>query len=178
MVASRYAAVLLAVAGLVGYLVRDSGHPAADAGTVAFDPATRVLRFDLAAFAGGRLTTEQLAGQPAVVNFYASWCHVCDGEMPDFEKVHRAFAGRVAVVGVNPQSNDTDRAQARMVRRTGVTYPTARDVDDRLLRLFNRTGALPTTVFLDPAGRVVDVVNGQLLQPQLEAKLAELFGIR
>ena len=86
--------------------------------------------------------------------------------------------GVVAFLGVNPQSNDSDRAQAAMVRRTGVTYPTARDADDTLLRQFNTSGALPTTLFVSPDGRVVDVHNGGLDEASLQRLIATDLGVR
>jgi len=51
---------------------------------------------------------------PIVLNSCASWCTVCDRELPDFQRVSEQLAGRVQVLGANPQSNDTDSAQAQM----------------------------------------------------------------
>lgn len=72
---------------------------------------------------------------------------------------------------------DSDSAQAGMVARTGVTYPTARDHSDDLLRLFNTSGALPTTLFIDATGRVVNVHNGGLDQSSLKAAVRQYLGI-
>lgn len=97
--------------------------------------------------------------------------------MPDFQAVHTALGPKVNFLGVNPQSNDSDSAQAEMVARTRVTYPTARDHNDDLLRLFNTSGALPTTLFIDATGRVVNVHNGGLDQTSLKAAVQQYLGI-
>lgn len=69
--------------------------------------------------------------------------------MPDFQRIAQDAGGKVTIVGVNPQSNDDDASQAALVANSAVTYPTLRDRNDTLLRVFNTSGALPTTVFLD-----------------------------
>ena len=78
---------------------------------------------------------------------------------------------------MNAQSRDADGPAQAMVRRTGVTYPTARDRDDALLQKFNLTGALPTTLFIDAEGIVVDVHNGGLTADQLAANIDRDFGV-
>lgn len=168
-------AVVVVALGTVG-LTRLGGSPDAKS-SVAYDRRTRELTFDLPAFDGGRLDSAALRGTPTVVNFYASWCQVCNQEMPDFEKVHRSLGDKVHIVGVNAQSRDSDSAARRMVASTGVTYPTAKDRGDQLLRQFNLTGALPTTLFVDARGTVVDVHNGGLTQAQLEALVEQNFGV-
>ena len=170
-------ASLLVVALAAIWVTTQVHHQAARAGTVRFDRSSGQLAFDLPAFAGGRITSTSLAGTPLVINFYASWCQVCNAEMPQFERVHQKLAGKVNFLGVNPQSNDTDAAQAQMVRRTGVTYPTARDAADVLLTKFNTTGALPTTLLVTASGRVVDVHNGGLDQAGLEGLIIRDLGV-
>ncbi|HZD73197.1 MAG TPA: TlpA disulfide reductase family protein [Actinomycetota bacterium] len=171
------ASSLLVVALAATWVTAEVRHAGARAGTVRFDRSTGQLAFDLPAFAGGRITSASLAGTPLVLNFYASWCQVCNAEMPQFERVHQELAGKVNFLGVNPQSNDTDTAQAAMVRRTGVTYPTARDAGDVLLNQFNTTGALPTTLLITTSGRVVDVHNGGLDQAGLQGLIARDLGV-
>lgn len=171
------ASSLLVVALTAIWVTAQVRHEAARAGTVRLDRSSGQLAFDLPAFAGGRITSTSLAGTPLVINFYASWCQVCNAEMPQFERVHQKLAGKVNFLGVNPQSNDTDAAQAAMVRRTGVTYPTARDAADVLLTQFNTTGALPTTLLITASGRVVDVHNGGLDQAGLQGLITRDLGV-
>jgi cytochrome c biogenesis protein CcmG/thiol:disulfide interchange protein DsbE len=172
-------AAALAVATVVAVLVGSgSGGGGRADSEVAFDPDTRSLSFRLERFDGGTADSADLRGTPVVLNFYASWCTVCDRELPDFQRVAEQLDGRVHVLGVNPQSNDTDPAQAAMIRRAGVTYPTLRDPQDELLRAFNTTGGLPTTVFIDADGIVRKVHNGLLTEPLLLDEIATSLGVR
>ena len=173
---SGVAAGVLAVVALAAFAIARTGTP--DKGFQArYDDTTRQLSLSLPAFTGGTITSASLAGKPTVLNIYASWCQVCNREMPDFQAVHDTLGTKVNFLGVNPQSNDSDSAQAEMVRRTGVHYPTARDRNDDLLRLFNTSGALPTTVFIDAAGKVVNVHNGGLDQGALKAAVQQYLGV-
>ena len=166
----------VAVLALVAFGVARSGTPA-QGFQARYVSSSQQLSLSLPTFQGGTVTSARLSGRPTVLNFYASWCGVCNREMPDFQAVHTALGQKVNFVGVNPQSNDSDSAQADMVARTGVTYPTARDHNDDLLRLFNTSGALPTTLFIDASGKVVNVHNGGLDQSSLKAAVAQYLGV-
>ncbi len=146
--------------------------------TVSYDRDARVVEFAGETFDGQQVDSGELRGKPIVLNFYASWCTVCDRELPDFQRVSQQLGGAVQVIGVNPQSNDTDSAQAAMIKRNGVTYPTMPDPQDELLRQFNTTGGLPTTVFIDADGVVRKVHNGLLTDKLLLAEIATSLGVR
>lgn len=169
-------AATLVLAGVVA-LSTSRGSVAADGTEVSYDRRAQVLAFSAPTF-DGRTFELAATGKPAVVNFYASWCTICDRELPDFQRVSEALAGEVQFVGVNPQSNDTDAAQAEMIERGGVTYPTVRDAGDALLREFNTTGGLPTTLFVDADGVVRKVHHGLLTEQALRQTVADVLGVR
>jgi len=178
---SPVVAVLVAlglVLAVVAALVSTSRGGGDDALAVSYDRESQVLDFRAATFAGQEVDSAELRGTPLVLNFYASWCTICDRELPDFERVSQQLGERVHVLGVNPQSNDTDAAQAAMIARNGVTYPTLRDPQDELLRQFNTTGGLPTTVFVDADGVVRKVHNGLLTEQLLLDEIEASLGVR
>jgi thiol-disulfide isomerase/thioredoxin len=123
-------------------------------------------------FDGSFDTLERYVGQPLVVNFFASWCAPCLAELPEFERVHRRLEGEVTFVGLNLQDPaDSGRA---VVARTGITYDVARDPDGLVFTAFEAF-AMPTTVFIDAAGQVVQVWSGQLNGEMLEERIEELL---
>ena len=170
------AAVVLAAAAVTA-VVTTTGSTASDGSAVAFDRDSGVLDFRAETFSGEVVDSADLRGTPVVLNFYASWCTICDRELPDFQRVSERLEGEVRVLGVNPQSNDTDQAQAAMIARNGVTYPTLRDPSDELLRQFNTTGGLPTTVFVGADGVVRKVHNGLLTEQLLLDEIRASFGV-
>jgi hypothetical protein len=72
---------------------------------------------------------------------------------------------------------DTPEDALATVAKTKVTYPTYADRGDAALTYFGGL-EMPTTVFLDKSGKVLDVNNGPLSEKELRAKLADLYGIR
>ncbi|MBC7680525.1 MAG: TlpA family protein disulfide reductase [Pseudorhodobacter sp.] len=166
------------VAAVITALVTSSRGSGSQDLTVAFDPGSQVVEFRGQSLAGSTVDSVELRGMPIVLNFYASWCTVCDRELPDFQRVSERLAGRVQVLGANPQSNDTDSAQAQMIERSKVTYPTFADPSDELLRQFNTTGGLPTTVFIDAEGVVRKVHNELLTEQLLLEEIDRSLGVR
>jgi cytochrome c biogenesis protein CcmG/thiol:disulfide interchange protein DsbE len=175
---TRLLVVLGLLAAVVVAVVSTTRSTPDDVTSVSYDRGSQALRFRAQTFAGETVDSAALRGTPLVLNFYASWCTVCDRELPDFQRVAEQLSGRVQVLGVNPQSNDTDAAQAAMVERAGVTYPTLRDPRDELLRAFNNTGGLPTTVFVDADGVVRKVHHGLLTEQLLLDEIATSLGVR
>lgn len=81
----------LVLATVVALVVGTGGDDARSA--VAYDRETQVLEFTATTFDGQTVASQQLRGKPVVLNFYASWCTVCDRELPDFERVARQLDG-------------------------------------------------------------------------------------
>jgi cytochrome c biogenesis protein CcmG, thiol:disulfide interchange protein DsbE len=114
--------------------------------------------------------TTTYAGQPLLVNFWASWCAPCIEEMPDLERIHQDLGDQITLVGLNLQD---DRASAdRMVERTGVTYDLAEDPRGELFADFGAF-TMPMTFFVDPSGVVVGRHGGLATEQQLRDLVAE-----
>lgn len=114
------------------------------------------------------------SGRPLVINFFASWCPTCIGEMPDFERVHRLLGDEVAFLGVS--QGDPPGASIELARETGITYDTAIDEQGEFFRAVGGLG-MPTTVFVRPGGEIADVWVGGLDARTLQELLAEHFGV-
>jgi len=113
--------------------------------------------------------------RPVVVNFWASWCAPCRREMPALEAVSSRLVGRVDFLGVNHQ--DGRRAALDLVAETGISYPSGYDPDGRVARDLAVFG-MPTTLFVDGTGRIVDRRTGELSRAELEKAIERAFGIR
>jgi thiol-disulfide isomerase/thioredoxin len=130
----------------------------------------------LSALDGGtdRKLGELLGSKPVVLNFYASWCGPCVTEMPTFERVHREVGDRVTFIGIAYQ--DSDEAARATVERTGVTYATFGDSGQDAVSYFGGI-SMPTSVFIDADGKVVDVHSRALDEDALRSALEDRFGI-
>ena len=122
----------------------------------------------------GRLRLADFAGQPMVVNFWASWCVPCRKEMPALQAAAERLVGRVAFVGVNHQDGQSPAAEFE--REVGVTYPSGYDPDGAVARDFGVVGLL-TTVLVDASGRIVARSLGELTENELDDLITDAFGI-
>jgi thiol-disulfide isomerase/thioredoxin len=100
----------------------------------------------------------ELRGYPVVVNKWASWCGPCRAEFPVFQKAAIQEAKRIAFVGVDSSDNDGDAKT--FLADFPLTYPSYKDPDLKVARVFNGVGAFPTTAFYDRAGKVAYVHQG------------------
>ncbi|HKE73586.1 MAG TPA: TlpA disulfide reductase family protein [Acidimicrobiales bacterium] len=180
------ALALVAALGVMTLLDHGSGSSASDADKASegfkLEPSTgklpdSVQDVTLASLTGkpDRKLGQVLGRTPVVVNFFGSWCAPCIREMPAFQRVHTDLGGKVGFVGM--AYRDVPEDALATVAKTKVTYPTYLDRDDAALTYFGGI-EMPTTVFLDKTGKVLDVNPGPLSEKELRAKLADLYGIR
>lgn len=110
------------------------------------------------------------AGEPLVVNFFASWCGPCRAELPEFERVSLANAGSVRFLGI---SHDLDEVTWRsFVEETSVSYDTVFQPDQELFKAFDAKG-MPTTAFISPDGEILQVWTGILSEEKLQELIDE-----
>lgn len=141
--------------------------------------STEPTSFDLPRLNGdGDVALASFHGKPTVVNFFASWCTACQGELPGFARVSRELQGRVNFVGVN--SLETGDGMA-MARQFGVDWwPIARDVDGQQASgLHDALGGqgMPISAFYDADGKLLHVSLGALSERSLRATLQQYFGV-
>lgn len=133
---------------------------------------TSAITTQMTDFEGQTFALSDYRGKPVVVNFWASWCPSCVAEMPDFEVVYQNRRAEVEFVGIN-QSDSRERAD-ELADETGVSYRLAEDPDGRIFEAFGGVG-MPTTVFINADGDIVDVVVGQLSAEHLEELIDQSF---
>ena len=111
------------------------------------------------------------AGKPMVLNLWASWCPPCRREMPVLAAAQQQEAG-VTFVFAN-QGEQAETAQ-RYLSSGGLGLANVLlDVKAELGPAVGSRG-LPTTLFYDASGRLVDTHVGELSAASLAAKLERL----
>ena len=95
-----------------------------------------------------------LAGRPALLNVWASWCAPCRAELPALAE-YAARADAVPVVGVDVQ--DDPRSALALLRELGVTLPSVTDPDGALREALTVPPALPISYVVRADGSVVRV---------------------
>lgn len=165
--------VLLACSGVNENGAQTNPAPATvQAGTLALgQPAPD---FSAATLQGSRLSLGSLRGRPVLVNFFASWCAVCEAELPGIERAYREHqAGGFTVVGVNTLETGDGLA---FYRRMNLTFPAVYDPGSpgRIGSAYGVTQGLPASVFVDRTGRVQLIQYGPVTKPLIDQELARL----
>lgn len=131
----------------------------------------RMPQLALAATDGTTVRLASFEGRPTVVNLWATWCPPCQREMPVLQA---AQASRPDINFVFLNQGESLQQVAAYLAKSGLKL---RHV---LLDARGEAGvalghsALPTTLFFDPTGRLVDTRVGELSEASLAERLANL----
>ena len=107
---------------------------------------------------GKALDPASFKGTVTLLNFWATWCPPCKGELPSIERLSTLMKGtafRVAAVSVG-EKNETVRS---FIASKGYTFPVYLDPAGSLGSSFASQG-IPTTDIVDKRGRVVAGIVG------------------
>lgn len=125
------------------------------------------------------LTFEELRGKVVLLDFWTYGCINCIHIIPDLKRLEAEFANELVVIGVHSAKfkNEGNTTNIRyVVQRYGVEHPVVNDKD---FAIWQRYGvrAWPTSMLIDPEGRVLGYFSGEgvydALQPVIKGMIAE-----
>ena len=113
-------------------------------------------------------------GAPQLVNIWATWCPPCVAEVPELVAFQTRAGEAVRVVGV--LTTDAPRDALLFAAQYAMHYANLDDQDGLVKRRF--VSALPGTLFVDRAGRVVHIQRGPFTSvDQIAALTARYLGV-
>lgn len=111
-------------------------------------------------------------GRPVVLNLWASWCPPCRREMPVFEQAQAQYPD-IAFVMVN-QGESAQQARAFLESQGLQLKDVLLDPASQTMQAVASRG-LPTTLFFDEHGRLVDTHLGELSMASLKNTVSRRF---
>ncbi len=146
---------------------------AANTGKEAIKPPTAKFERDFAFMGadGKQHMVSDFVGKPLVLNFWATWCPPCVGEMPHFQEVYASKPGQFNLVSVAVASSDDPKTFATT---NGYTWTFGQVPDDSAPQMYGIQG-IPATYFYDSRGQLVDQIVGSMTKEEFEMRLAKIL---
>jgi len=121
-----------------------------------------LLERDIRALNGGSFRFADFDGKVLVINLWASWCGPCRREVPEYESVRKAYAGRdVEFIGLTTEDPRThsDRVNS-FLRDVSFGFRLGWADRETARTLMNGKNAIPQTLVIDANGRIVNHWTG------------------
>jgi thiol-disulfide isomerase/thioredoxin len=112
-------------------------------------------------------------GKPAVIEFWATWCELCEALQPQLDRIQASHGDRVSVVAVAVGVAQTVRRVQRHLEDHDPGYPYLFDARGAAVRAYNAT-TTSIVVMLDAEGKVA--YTGVGAQQNLVSAVERLLG--
>ena len=126
--------------------------------------------FEVTALDGSKFNLDAMGGRVVLIDFWATWCGPCNGELPHMKKIAKEFAGQpLVIISV---SWDSDEAKwKQFIAKNEMTWVQYRDADHKLSNLFE-INAIPHYFTIDADGVLTAEMLGE--GSDVEGKLKKL----
>lgn len=109
------------------------------------------LDFTITTLQGEGFTLSEQAGKVTFINFWATWCPPCVGELPEIQKLYEDYsADDVAFLMISVQE-ELETVQG-FLDDNGYSFPVA--IDDGTVSALYPTNGIPFTVVINKDGKI------------------------
>ena len=104
---------------------------------------------------GSQLNSQDLKGKVTMIQFTASWCHVCREEMPHIENEIWKVYKKVDLNVIGIDRDESAEIIKKFAKEVKVTYPIALDIGADIFALFaDRNSGITRNIIVDPNGKI------------------------
>ena len=124
---------------------------------------------------GKKLTEKDFNGKPTVYYAWASWCPDCQQELPILNTLKEKYADKVEFVGVAMISQKEPIENGKKyLKENSLSLNYYSDVDSSFQK-YHEIKEIPTLIFTDKNGKIVNKTAGILPQEEIEAYIKEIL---
>lgn len=127
-------------------------------GAVAGEERIQMPDFEMALLDGETVTFEEYHGKKVLLNFWATWCGPCVGEMPAFQRLTEEYPEELVILAVN--CSEGQETVQKFAQDNGYTFPIVLDTDGAIQAMFGGITSIPATVIIDEEGYIVSAGTG------------------
>ena len=116
---------------------------------------------------GHVVSSEQLKGKVVVVDFWATWCVPCIGEIPGYIELQKKYGAEgLVIVGVSVDQKGPDHVK-KFAEAKGMNYNIVM-ADDNIADAFGGIESIPTTFLINREGRIIHRKVGAMPREEYE----------
>jgi thiol-disulfide isomerase/thioredoxin len=125
---------------------------------------------------GNEVALSSFAGQPIVMNFWASWCPYCVEELPEFQSAYEEYGDDVVflIIDLADGSRETVSKGKDYIAEYGYTFPVYFDTDFSAAYAYS-ISSIPLTVFIDAEGNLSSKHLGAVTASELQSGLEKIL---
>ncbi|RNF40531.1 thiol-disulfide oxidoreductase ResA [Planococcus salinus] len=162
-------AILLVLIAAIGYTIYNS-VTAEDVSLLKVgDEAPDFVLVDLE---GEQHRLSDYQGEGVFLNFWGTWCKPCAKEMPAMDRQYEVYKEQgVHVLAVNIAQSDFEVQS--FADQYGLSFPVVIDKSKSVMSAYN-INPLPTTVLVNPEGKVEKIITGEMTEQDIESYMASI----
>lgn len=122
---------------------------------------------------GEEISLASIAGQPAVLVFFTTWCPDCRTLTPVIVETEPKVRKIARIIGID--LGESRSTVEDYVEKNGIKYPVALDSGYLAARNF-QVPVIPTLIFIDSQGRIVNRYIGYLTSEDLIERIQNIVG--
>lgn len=133
--------------------------------------------FRLPGLDGKEYALSDFQGQPVLLTFFTTWCPYCAEELPLLEKLYKEYREKASLVVLGIDLQEPEDLVRKFTERVGISFPVLLDAKGETGFSYRILG-LPTLFFIDPEGRIADMIIGGSDEATIRRKLDRILWFR
>lgn len=106
-------------------------------------------------FSSKDFSTQQLKGKYILIDFWGSWCRPCVESLPDLKRLHEKYKSKnIAFVSIARESDPELIKAKKIITEQKLDWPQLAPLSGNIMENY-LIRAYPTTMLIDPQGKVV-----------------------
>jgi len=110
-------------------------------------------RFTIELLGGEKAKLSDYRGKAVLISFWATWCGICTGGMPDIQKLSEEYGDELVVLTVN--CSEDKKQVENFIKETGYDFVVGLDPSGAIQDLYGPISGIPYTVIVGPDGVII-----------------------